>query len=267
MPPSVPGRWPTLAARRALAVASPFGSGGASPRPIGPWSGTLRRRAPRRVVDAVYEGRHLRPLDANALSWYDPVTAHILTRPGRPSSGSRHWAPVVAPWDVHPRPSDLAAWCRQAAALHPDLPVWVGENGMATLTRNGRFYPRRDGWDRPTFLRRHLAALVEAADSGVPVAAYFHWSLVDSYEWGSFTPRFGIFGLDRDHGHGRPRWLRPTRRAWTRGGLAADGGRHPCRIPLGPRGLISRMPRTRAAAGHGGPISQVAAAMSSWRGR
>jgi hypothetical protein len=24
-----------------------------------------------------------------------------------------------------------------------------------------------------------------------------HWSLVDNYEWGSYEPRFGIYGVDR----------------------------------------------------------------------
>lgn len=25
------------------------------------------------------------------------------------------------------------------------------------------------------------------------------WSLVDNYEWGSYEPRFGIYGVDREH--------------------------------------------------------------------
>jgi hypothetical protein len=25
---------------------------------------------------------------------------------------------------------------------------------------------------------------------------YLHWSLTDNYEWGSFTPRFGLFRID-----------------------------------------------------------------------
>ena len=83
----------------------------------------------------------------------------------------------------------------------------MAENGLATRTRLGRFYPRRDGWDRARFLRAHLAALVEAAEAGVPVAGYLHWTLVDCYEWGSFEPRFGIFGMDRDRGRSAATWL------------------------------------------------------------
>jgi hypothetical protein len=42
--------------------------------------------------------------------------------------------------------------------------------------------------------------------AGVPVRAYLHWSLVDNYEWGTYEPRFGLYGLDRaDPAH--VRWL------------------------------------------------------------
>jgi len=38
------------------------------------------------------------------------------------------------------------------------------------------------------------------------VRAYLHWSLVDNYEWGSYEPRFGLFGLDRSD-PAAVRWL------------------------------------------------------------
>ncbi len=46
-------------------------------------------------------------------------------------------------------------------------------------------------------MREHLGAVVEAVAAGVPVRAYLHWSLMDNYEWGTYEPRFGLFGLDR----------------------------------------------------------------------
>ena len=65
--------------------------------------------------------------------------------------------------------------------------------------------PRLDGWDRPRYLRAHLAGRWSTAiDGGAPVTAYLHWSLVDNYEWGSYEPRLGIFGMDRERGN---RWL------------------------------------------------------------
>lgn len=35
-------------------------------------------------------------------------------------------------------------------------------------------------------------------DDGIDVRGYLHWSLLDNYEWGSFTP---TFGLARGQGH------------------------------------------------------------------
>jgi beta-glucosidase/6-phospho-beta-glucosidase/beta-galactosidase len=102
----------------------------------------------------------------------------------------------------------LRAWCRTESALHPDMPLWVVENGMASrVTGGGRPVPRIDGWDRPSFLRQHFSALVAATEEEAPVTAYLHWSLVDNYEWGSYEPRFGIFGLDRTDPSGAVRWL------------------------------------------------------------
>ncbi len=71
------------------------------------------------------------------------------------------------------------------SALRPGLPLWVVENGMATRTLDGRAVPREDGMDRPRYVREHLGAVVDAIASGAPVTAYFHWSLMDNYEWGT----------------------------------------------------------------------------------
>ena len=43
--------------------------------------------------------------------------------------------------------------------------------------------------------------------TGVPVEGYWHWSLVDNYEWGSYEPRFGLYGVDRHRGEHGSRWL------------------------------------------------------------
>jgi beta-glucosidase len=71
---------------------------------------------------------------------------------------------------------------------------------MCNRVRRGRSFPRLDGWDRVRYLRATLAAVMDAIDAGVPIAAYFHWALVDNYEWGSYEPRFGIHGVDRERG-------------------------------------------------------------------
>ena len=95
-------------------------------------------------------------------------------------------------------PSGLTRYCR--ANTTEGLGLWVVENGVCNRVRRGRSYPRLDGWDRIRYLRENLAALVQALDAGVPVGAYYHWTLADNYEWGSYQQRFGIHGVDRERG-------------------------------------------------------------------
>lgn len=201
------------ALRSLFATVSPYGGVHRGRRPASDRTttklagGRLRLPCPRRVVAAVYDGAHDRPLDASGFDWYDPVAVHALRVPGHRSSGGRRWEAGRALWDIVANPRGLGAWCKDQHALVPDIPVWVVENGMASLVRNGRSYPRVDGWDRRRYLREHLAAIVAALDADVPVRAYLHWSLVDNYEWGSYEPRFGIFGMDRSRGERGVRWL------------------------------------------------------------
>jgi hypothetical protein len=158
------------------------------------------------VVDVLYDGPDPATIDSLAVDWYDPVPTDALGRPGRPSSGGRARGGVRDPWDAPVRPQGLAARLVADHDRHGGLGVVMG-NGLATRVHLGRHYPRRDGWDRPRFLRAHLAGLVQAAEAGVPVAGYLHWALVDGYEWGSFEPRFGIFGMDRDRSRTVATWL------------------------------------------------------------
>ncbi len=157
-----------------------------------------RRDAPRRVIAAVHASSRARTLDAVGFDWYDPVASHAIRVPGRRlPTGGREWSFGRAHWDIAPHPSGLRSWCATEAALRPGLPLWVVENGMATRVRDGRALPRDDAFDRPRYVREHLGAVADAVALGVPVRAYLHWSLVDNYEWGSYEPRFGLFGLDR----------------------------------------------------------------------
>jgi beta-glucosidase/6-phospho-beta-glucosidase/beta-galactosidase len=188
------------AVRRFFAAVSPYGAGRVPP--VGPgWTrlrGVARRGAPRRVVAAVHAASRGRDLDAVGFDWYDPVASHAMRLPGRRTpSGGRDWTFGRALWDVESHPSVLRSWCATEAAMRPGLPLWVVENGMSTRVRDGRSLPREDGMDRPRYVREHLGAVADAVAAGVPVRAYLHWSLVDNYEWGSYEPRFGLYGMDR----------------------------------------------------------------------
>jgi beta-glucosidase len=68
------------------------------------------------------------------------------------------------------------------------------------ITENGAVYdeaPRDAG--RVEFLREHVRAVESAIEKGVDVRGYFHWSLMDNFEWAlGYTPRFGLVHVDYD---------------------------------------------------------------------
>ncbi|MBS1848621.1 MAG: glycoside hydrolase family 1 protein [Actinobacteria bacterium] len=160
-------------------------------------------RALPRTVAAVYDSPHTCTLDHVQTDFYNPDTASHFRPPGHRTAGGRHWAPDRMLWDD---PVDPDRFGRYLTALTvPGLELWVVENGLCNRRRNGVSLERSDGWDRPRYLQAHLGALVDALDSGVAIGAYFHWCLADNYEWGSYEPCFGLYGVDRERGC---RWMR-----------------------------------------------------------
>jgi beta-glucosidase len=197
--------------RRVFAGASPYGrTASGNSRLQDAVRARIRQPSRRRVLDVLYDGppgAAGQPLDASGFDWYDPVASRATRLPGHQSAGGRRWEPSRAIWDVPPDPQGLTRWCADQHTLLPDLPLWVVENGICNRVHHGRSYPRLDGWDRPRYLRAHVGAVMDAVGEGVPVTAYLHWSLVDNYEWGTYEPRFGIFGIDRSRGPRGFRWL------------------------------------------------------------
>lgn len=68
-----------------------------------------------------------------------------------------------------------------------NLPVYITENGVA------------DAEDklRKNFIKDHLFWVHKAIKEGIDVRGYFHWSLIDNFEWDKgFGPRFGLIEID-----------------------------------------------------------------------
>ncbi|MFE6859478.1 glycoside hydrolase family 1 protein [Nocardia sp. NPDC057668] len=74
----------------------------------------------------------------------------------------------------------------------PGKPLYIVENGMPT--ENG--LPRADGYTRADDLRDTIYWVQRAKADGMNVMGYNYWSLTDNYEWGSYTPRFGLYTVD-----------------------------------------------------------------------
>lgn len=72
---------------------------------------------------------------------------------------------------------------------YPNLPIIITENGVEDF----------DDHLRPRYLAEHLHQVWRAVNFNWPVKGYFHWSLVDNFEWErGWTQRFGLWGLDVD---------------------------------------------------------------------
>jgi beta-glucosidase len=87
-------------------------------------------------------------------------------------------------WEIYPE--GLLQLLRAAHARYR-LPLYVTENGVDD----------RGGTLRPLFILGHLRAVARATREGIPVLGYFHWSLMDNFEWtDGFAPRFGLYRVD-----------------------------------------------------------------------
>jgi beta-glucosidase/6-phospho-beta-glucosidase/beta-galactosidase len=151
-----------------------------------------------RAVAAVYASNHDRTLDVTQIDFYDPRVDRKFRLPGHATAGGRNWLPGRMLWDDPPDPGALRRYC--ALNEEPGLALWVVENGLCNRVRRGVSHPRLDGWDRVRYLRANVGAVVDALADGVPLGGYFHWCLADNYEWGSYEPRFGLYGIDRENG-------------------------------------------------------------------
>jgi beta-glucosidase len=85
---------------------------------------------------------------------------------------------------------------RHAARLWNVKSIYVTENGTSgtdTPDADGNIYDV----DRIMYLRNYLFHLQRATSESIPVAGYFHWSLLDNFEWADgYKKRFGLYRVD-----------------------------------------------------------------------
>ncbi len=73
---------------------------------------------------------------------------------------------------------------------------WGGQFGLPIyVTENGWEDPKDD--TRRIYLLDHLLAMWHEVNNNLPVKGYYHWSLVDNFEWErGWSQRFGLWGLE-----------------------------------------------------------------------
>jgi beta-glucosidase len=83
----------------------------------------------------------------------------------------------------------LGVILKEFGEFWPELPLTVTESGLATDV----------GRRRSEHIVRSLEQILDAIDAGVDVRGYYHWSLMDNFEWDlGFSPRFGLYSVDRE---------------------------------------------------------------------
>ncbi len=92
-----------------------------------------------------------------------------------PAMGYEFWAP------------GMGKIMRQFGARYPELPLVITESGIATEV----------GARRAEHIVRTLQQIKAVRDEGVDVRGYYHWSLMDNFEWAEgYEPKFGLFSVD-----------------------------------------------------------------------
>ncbi len=68
-----------------------------------------------------------------------------------------------------------------------NIPIYITENGL----------PDADDDQRPAYLVTHLRQIWWAIQCNIPVMGYYHWSLVDNFEWAEgWNLRFGLIKVN-----------------------------------------------------------------------
>ena len=98
-------------------------------------------------------------------------------------------------------------------------PVVITENGLSSMdwvSLDGRVHDSM----RIDFMERYLSELRRAAHDGVPVKGYFHWSIMDNFEWAEgYKHRFGLIHVNYQT---RKRTLKDSAR-WYRKVIRSNG--------------------------------------------
>ncbi len=75
-------------------------------------------------------------------------------------------------------------------------PIYIFENGMCNrdwVSQDGKVHDPQ----RIEFLSQYMKQLEVAIDDGVDIRGYFHWGVMDDFEWpNGYTQRFGLIYVD-----------------------------------------------------------------------
>lgn len=146
------------------------------------------------------------PVDFVGVNYYSPATVQFeLLSNSHIGQGA---APKGAEIDAFGRQIDPNALVEILARLRTDYgnpPILISENGCSDPF-SATAPAILDDQFRIGYLRDHLRAVRVAMEAGSKVEGYFHWTLVDNWEWTlGYTSKFGLVAQDRQTGVRTPK--------------------------------------------------------------
>lgn len=164
------------------------------------------------MIDRLVQGRFLDRMTGRSGRWSDFLGLNYYTR----DVVHVAWAPAALfsrrtvaagahvndlGWEIYPE--GLSRLVRRYAARYR-LPIWITENGTCDA---------RDAF-RAAFLIDHLSEIASLRASGIAVDRYYHWTLMDNFEWvEGERPRFGLVACEYES---QRREIRPSGRLFER---------------------------------------------------
>ncbi len=96
-------------------------------------------------------------------------------------------------WPIVP---DAVYWGPRFLYERYGLPIVITENGMSNVdivSLDGKVHDPQ----RIDFMRRYISEIERATNDGIDIIGYFHWSLMDNFEWTwGYKERFGLVYVD-----------------------------------------------------------------------
>ena len=119
-------------------------------------------------------------------------------------------------WQVTP---EALYWTAKFLHERYKVPMYITENGLG-----GMDWVHEDGKvhdpQRIDYTSRYLKQVRRAIEGGVDVRGYFHWTLMDNFEWAEgYRQRFGLIYVDIPTGKRTPK----DSFEWYAGVIASNG--------------------------------------------
>jgi beta-glucosidase len=147
-----------------------------------------------RIAARDFETMH-QPLDFYGVNIYNGSPVEHSATTGQPQEIPRPPGhPTTAyKWTIDP---ESLYWGPRFLYERYQLPILIAENGLSNpdwIALDGHCHDPQ----RIDFARRYLTQVHRAIQDRIDIRAYFHWSILDNFEWHQgYTERFGLIHVD-----------------------------------------------------------------------